>query len=65
MTLQDVVNRAIPIYDKDCENGKCEKDCRLSVDYKRRMREWLKREIIAYSEEQKQSYVQRLDYDKK
>jgi hypothetical protein len=61
MTLTEIVERAIPIYPKDCENGKCEKDCRLSMDYKRRMREWLKKEIENYGK----SYSQRLNYDKK
>lgn len=49
MSLDDVVNRAIPIYDKDCPEGKCERDCRLSVDYKKRMREWLKKQIQDYA----------------
>lgn len=65
MTLDEIVARAIPMYDKDCEAGKCEKDCRLSLDYKRRMREWLKREIVNYGNEQKASFVNRLNYDKK
>jgi hypothetical protein len=62
MTLDQIVERAIPMYDKDCEAGKCEKDCRLSLDYKRRMREWLKKEIVEYA---KRSYTERLNYDKK
>lgn len=49
MSLDDVINRAIPIYDRDCPEGKCEKDCRLSVDYKQRMREWLKKQIHEYA----------------
>lgn len=79
MSLNDVVNRAIPIYPKDCPEGKCEKDCRLSIDYKERMREWLKKQIIAYAEayharaishmpvdvDKLVSYVERMKYQKK
>ena len=50
MALDDIVNRAIPIYDKDCAEGKCERDCRLSIDYKKRMRVWLKEQIKAYGQ---------------
>lgn len=66
--LDDVINRAIPIYDKDCPEGKCEKDCRLSVDYKKRMRVWLKNQIIAYAEAysaKKLSHTEGLNYEKK
>lgn len=65
MNLDEVVARAIPIYDKDCAEGKCEKDCRLSVDYKQRMRQWLKNKFIEYAEVEKASFVQKLNYDKK
>lgn len=70
MNIDDVVNRAIPIYDKDCAAGKCERDCRLSIDYKKGMRVWLKKQMLAYAQsyaasEMGRSYVQRLEYDKK
>jgi hypothetical protein len=56
--LDKIVERAIPIYDKDCAAGKCEKDCRLSVDYKMRMRAWLAREIMDFA--QSHGYAQRI-----
>lgn len=64
MSLDKIVERAIPIYPKDCEFGKCEKDCRLSIDYKQRMREWLKKQIIEYAKEYS-SYQDRLNLEKK
>lgn len=65
MELDKIIERAIPIYPKDCDSGNCEKDCRLSKDYKMRMRAWLKQQFIQYAETQKASFVQRLNYDKK
>lgn len=55
--IDKIVERAIPIYDKDCDAGKCEKDCRLSVDYKKRMRAWLAREIMNFA--QSHGYAER------
>jgi hypothetical protein len=67
MILDDVINRAIPIYDKDCPGGKCERDCRLSVDYKKHMRIWLKKQIQEYAKQfaERGSFSDKLNYDKK
>lgn len=50
MNIDDVVNKAIPIFDRDCHNTdgkKCEKDCRITVDWKKMQREALKKRIEA------------------
>lgn len=56
MILDEIVNRAVPIHEKDCHNAdgkKCGRDCRLTISYKEALREALKKRIIEYGEQKK------------
>lgn len=56
MDIDFIVNKYIPIYPKDCisaDGKRCEKDCRLTVDFKTLQRASLKKLIIEYGEQKK------------
>lgn len=57
MDIEFIIQKAIPIHEKDCisaDGKKCERDCRLTVDYKKVQREALRKRLIEYGEFKKQ-----------
>lgn len=56
MDIQEMVNKAIPIYDKDCHSAggrKCERDCRNTIEYKEVLRAALHKRITEMAEMKK------------